>query len=500
MATFAICPHCGKTISVERTMRQACPGCGAQLGFTDLQRNRDIIDTRTEANELEAAKSYFTNGDFQGAHDHFKKALTVNKNSYSAQYFVCLCNIYLHEDDDKFDVMGTVLDMIELSLGALSRSLATATDKLVFIKAMLAECKVIISRRLAREDLFARDITAFRKASIADLTTLSDLFKIDREQIMLFSFDVSMALLDIADCAIRGCYKAVQTVVLDSTLLTPTDSEYKQLLGLCNDYCFFAQSLNPAFDSTQYSPDLSQNYMLNEKVLARFDNYDEKYKSAKKNTIADLEEYDSILEECRLAVNLTYMNCYRAMCSRQTRQHSKLFFDGIKMLYKLLLPRVVTSDKKRAEVHTCKFVDLADYCDILTRFLVDAFDINNKIGDSLREFYEKLYDTVDAYVLPSLNQVSKGLNKVKDAHGEEFFLYQRLLFDWATCCAPALKKYVDFSDGADKTRAKLVKICEDAAENFLILCDYRINELEQSNFYRPILQIYAAITEELEEQ
>lgn len=496
MATFAICPHCGKTISVERTMRQACPGCGAMLGFTDLQRNRDIIDTRTEANELEAAKSYFTNGDFKGAHDHFKKALTVNKNSYSAQYFVCLCNIYLHENDANFDVMGTVLDMIELSLGALSRSLAQAADKLVFIKAMLAECKVIITRRLSREDLFASDINAFRKASIADLTTLLDLFKIDSEQIMLFSFDVSMALLEIADCAIRGCYKAVQTVAVGTTLLTPTDSEYKQLLGLCNDYCFFAQSLNPSFDASQYSPDFSQNYMLNEKVLARFDNYEERYKSGKKNTIANIEEYDSILEECRLAVNFTYMNCYRAMCSRQTRQHSKLFFDGIKMLYKLLLPRVVVSDKKRVEVYTCKYVDVADYCDILTRFLVDAFDINHNIGDSLHEYYEKLYDLVDAYVLPGLNQISKGLNKIKETHGEEFFLSQRLLFDWATCCVPALRKYVDFSDGADKIRDKLVKICRDVAEDFLILCDYRITELEQSNFYRPILQIYAAVSEE----
>ena len=210
MTTFAICPHCGKTIAIERTMNQACPDCGAQINFAEMTRNRMIIDTRIEANELEAAKTYFTKAEYQLAHDHFKKALNANKNSYSAQYFVCLCNIYLHENDKSFDVMGTVLDMIELSLEALSRSMVSAADKLLFIKAMLAECKVIITRRLTREDLFKKNINAFRKAAIADLKTLLDLFKIDRELIMLFSFDVSMALLDIADCAIRGCYKAVQ--------------------------------------------------------------------------------------------------------------------------------------------------------------------------------------------------------------------------------------------------------------------------------------------------
>ena len=499
MKSYAICPYCGKTIAIERTMNQPCPDCGGSLNFSEMQKGHMIIDTRTESNELESAKSYFTKAEYQAAHDHFKKALTANKNSYSAQYFVCLCNIYLHEKDKNFDVMGTVLDMVELSLAALSRSIVSAADKLAFIKAMLAECKVIITRRLMREDLFAKDIKAFRKAAIADLKTLLDLFKIDRELIMLFSFDVSMALLDIADCAIRGCYKAVQSVVVGTELFTPTDGEYKQLLGLVNDYCFFAQSLNPSFDASRYSPDFSQNYMLNEKVLARFENYDVRYKTAKKYTIANLEEYDSILEECKLAVNFTYMNCYRAMCSRQTKQHARLFFDGIKLLYRLLLPRVVIADKKRTELHACKFVDMADYCDILTRFLVDAFDLNHNIGASLHEFYEKLYGIVDSYIVPGLSQVSKTLNKVKDAHGEDFFLYQRLLFDWAACCAPALKKYVDFSDGSDKTRAKIVKICKEVAEDFLMLCDYRINELEQSNFYRPILQIYAAVTEEAEE-
>lgn len=501
MPVYAICPCCFKTISVERVAKLTCPECGEQFVFTDLQKQRLLVDPLLEKRELSIAKECFVNADFSGAYEHFNKALDANRNSYSAQYFVLLCEIYLKENDKNFDVMSNVMNMLQTSLNVMARATAPVTDKLSFISAMLAETKIIITRRLTlRTKLFETDIDEYRKVSIADLSKLLNLFKIDRELMMSFAPEVVSALIEIADCAIKICYKAVQTVDVGDELRSPSDDDYKQLLSLCNDYCFFAHSLNPDFDGNNYSPDFTPNYKLNEKVLTRFEKFDEANRPyAKKHLIGYITEYENILVECEKALRFTYLNCYRSMCSRQNKQHAQLFYDGLKLVYRLLLPRVVMNDKKKVEIRVGKFVDIVEHCDILTRFLVDSYELNNGIADELHDFYEKLYEIVDMYFVPDVEKIVKALNKLKGARQEEVNIYLNVLFDAACCCAPALKKYVDFSIGKDKTRIKLAKVCKQAAEDFLILSNFKIEELEQSNFYRPILQISTAILEETDE-
>lgn len=497
MSVTAICPFCSKTISVERVPKVACSECGGQFGFAELQRKRLIVDRNVEAAELASAKDYFTNGEFLSASEHFKRALAANKNSYSAKYFVMLCDIYLHEvdtnsaDPNSFDIMSAVVEMIGEALLTLSRANVTVADKLAFITAMLAETKIIITRRLSgRDELFENDINKYRAASISDLTKLLDLFKMDREQIMSFAPEVSKALAEIVDCAIRVCYKAVQTVAVGEDLFAPSDTDYKKLSALCNELCFFGHTFDREFNGNVYSPDFTQNYMLNEKVLSRFAKFDENNRAyAKKNMIGDIGEYDGILAECVKALKFTYLNCYRSLCSRQVEQHAQLFYNGFELLYRLLMPRVVLADKKRVEVRSAKFADIVDWCDILTRFLVDSYQLDDAVGKALHEYYEKLYDIVDTYFVPEMNKLANSKNANNN-------VYQKLLFDCACCCAPALRKYVDFSAETDKARVKLVKICKTATEDFLLHSGLSIDEIEQSNFYRPILQISNAVMDE----
>lgn len=501
MPILTICPYCSKTINVDRVAKITCPECGEQFGFTELHRKKLLIDPRVEARELAAAKDYFTNAEFMVAAEHFKKALDANQNSYSARYFVLLCDLYLHEEDNAFDVTAAVVNMLRSSLEVMARSNAPVSDKLKFITAMLAEIKIIITRRLTtREELFKADIGEFRKISIADLSRLLDLFKIDRELIMSFAPEVTAVLTEIAECAIKTCYRAVQTVVVGEELYSPSDEDYKQLLSLCNDYCFFAHSLNPDFDGSLFSPDFSQNNMLNEKVLSRFNKFDENNKLlAKKSLIGDMAEYESIIAECKTALRFTYLNCYRSMCTRQSKQHAHLFFDGLKLVYRLLLPRVAMNAAKKVEIRNAKFADIVDWCDTLTRFLVDSYELDGKTADTLHGYYEKLYEIVSQYYIPDVEKICNALGKLKNASKDELGVYIKVLFDCACCCAPALKKYVDYSVGKDKTREKLVKACKLATENFLLISHMTIDELEQSNFYRPILQISSAILEEDEE-
>ncbi|MDE7163988.1 MAG: hypothetical protein K2O04_01000 [Clostridiales bacterium] len=494
MAIFAICPVCSKTIKIERQPKLSCPECDSQFGYAELQRKRLLIDERTERAELAAAKSFFRSGDFMNAQEHFKLALEANGNSYAAKYFVMLCDIYLHEagDSEKYDVMSAVVDMIRRSLDVLARSNVAVADKLAFITAMLAETKIIITRRLSeRDEQFNSDIDSYRKQTVSDLTKLLELFKIEREQIMSFAPEVSAVLNEILDCAIKVCYKAVQTVMIGDEIKTPNDSDYKNLLSLCNDLCFFGHSINPYFDSSPYSPDFSQNYEYNKSVLGRIKAFDENNKvNAKKNAIGDIDAYEKLLEECEKALKFTYLSCYRSMCSRQVARHAQLFFDGFDLVYRLLMPRVALLDGKRIEIRTSIFADISERCDMLTRFLVDAYELNPEaISTGLHEYYEKLYDIVSTYYVPEMDKLAKS----KDRNN---LYYQQLLSDCVCSCAPALKKYVDFSDETDKVRVKIVKICRSATEDFLLRAGITIDEIEQSNFYRPILQISNALVEE----
>lgn len=501
MPLYAVCPVCSKTIEIERLPKLVCSDCGSRFGYSELQNKHLIVDERTEKKEINAAKDYFLNGEFTSALEHFNRALLANANSYAAKYFSLLCEIYLHDSEDAkaadsvsdkpYDVIVAIVDMIRQSLDMLSRSKAAVSDKLAFITAMLSETKVLIIERLgARDEMYKNNIDEYRKQSISDLSKLLELFKIDPEKIMSFAPGVVSALSALVDCAIKICYKAVQTVMSGDDILTPNDDDYKMLSTLCNELCFFGHSLNPYFDSSPYSPNFFQNYNYNKKVLVKVKEFDDKNKSnTKKNVIADIKGYEALLAECEKALKFTYLSCYRSMCSRQVAQHAQLFYDGFELVYRLLLPRVALVDKKQVDVHVVKYADMAERCDMLTRFLVDSYELDESIGAGLHGYYEKLYDIVSTYYLPEIDKLSKN----KDRNN---LLYQKLLYECACSCAPALKKYVDFSAETDRVRVKLVKICRDSTEEFLLHAGMSIDDIEQSNFYRPLLQISNALVEE----
>lgn len=501
MPLYAVCPVCSKTIEIERLPKLVCSDCGGRFGYSELQNKHLIVDERTEKKEINTAKDYFLNGEFTSALEHFNRALLANANSYAAKYFSLLCDIYLHDtgdtkasdsvSDKPYDVIAAIVDMIRQSLTMLSHSNATVSDKLAFVTAMLSETKALIVERLgARDEMFKNNIDEYRKQSISDLTKLLDLFKIDPELLMSFAPGVVNALAALVDCAIKICYKAVQTVKVGDDLVTPDDNDYKKLSSLCNELCFFGHSFNPYFDTAPYSPNFTQNYNYNKAVLTKLKEFDDKNKvNAKKNVIADIKGYEALLAECENALKFTYLSCYRSMCSRQVAQHAQLFYDGFELVYRLLLPRVAVVDKKQAEVRAIKYADMAERCDMLTRFLVDAYEIDEAIGVGLHGYYEKLYDIVSTYYLPEIDKLSKS----KDGSNTN---YQRLLYECACSCAPALKKYVDFSTETDKVRIKLVKICRDATEEFLLHSGMSIDDIEQSNFFRPLLQISNALVDE----
>lgn len=499
MAQYVICPSCMKSVVADGD-KPICGDCGQPIDFNEVKKRGLAIDSATEASEFAAGKDYFINTEFLSAREHFKKALDANKNSYLSQYFVLLCDIYLNESSPDYDAMDGVVNAIQTPLTPMTRANVKVNDRLNFIYAMLTETKIIIINRLRSHDkLFDLDIAKYRKNVLNDLQTLLRLFKIDGELLMTYAPQIGAILAEVADTAVAVCHKAVQTVAVGEELFSPTEFEYNRLLSLNNDFCFFVASFVPDYDVKKYTPDFTQNNLLNEKVASRFEKFDIKNKpNAKRYTICDPSEYEDILAECEKALSFTDKSCFGSLCDPNFGKRQELLKDGLRFLYRLLTPRVSVSDKKRVEFKLGKFYDISDRCAQLTKFLRDADAVDAFARDSLRDYYAKLCDIMDMYYVAEYERYTKSIDKLKDSKGDDYKYYERFLFETACSTASALGAYVGFAAHKDKTRAKLVKFCKQAAEEFLMLRDYHIDEIDQSNVYRPILDIYNAVMREVE--
>lgn len=501
MKMLAICPFCKKTVSIEKTDKTPCPECGTAIPSAELRKQGLIVDSALEAKEFAIAKDWFVNTEFLSAEQHFLKALDANKNSYLSMYFSKICDIYLNESSPNYDIMNAVLDAVNSSLTLLSRASVKISDRLAFVIAMLNETKIVIMNRLRSHDaLYETDIESYRKEKISDLAKLSALFKIDGETLMTYSPDVAAALYEIADCAVALCHKTVQTVAIGEELHSPTDQEYNELVRLNGDYCFYASSFVAGYDVNKYTPDFSQVHLLVEKVDSRFEKYEAKDKhNIKKHLIGEEAEYNDILAECKKAVTFVYITCFRSLCDKNYPERNDLIKHGIKLLYKLITPRVVLDDRKKPDIHLDKFVFVAENLATLSDFLDDASKVDDFAAESLKEFYASLLDIIYTYFVPEFEKYTKHVNKLKSTRDDDYKYYGKLLFNVVCCCASALKVYVPLELGKDKDRIRLVKICKAASEDFLMLWDYKIAELEQSNIYRPILDVYNAVLKETED-
>lgn len=495
MSISAICSHCKKTISVDKRPNLSCPECGGFVNLLIMQRHGLIIDKETEKAELAVATDYFKNAEFLSASEHFKKALKANKNSYIAQYFISVCEIYLNETGN-IDVIECAVRAVTSSLTLMARAGITLDDRQKFVTAMLGEIKIIIINRLKSfDEIYEYDIAEYREKLIPELKKALELFKSDCEAMMTYLPNVSRNILEIADIAIALCRKAVQTVAVGEELASPTESEYSALVSLCNEFNAYAVSLFHDYDMYKQPVDFTQCDLLNDNVGSRLQKFDAANKAnAKKYIIGDIDEYNSIMADCAKAVEFIYRKCFKSMCDVGNADRLRQISMGLSFLTRFMTPRIVTGDKKRVTIDLGKSTETEKSCEILTEFLQAECDHGNAENAHaiLREYYAKLYDILDVYFTPEYERYSKRVNKIKSDYGsDEYSYYERFLFASALCAAPSLSEYVKF-DLKDKYRTKLVKLCRTAAEAFLLLRDYDVAALERSD-YGSILDVYNAV-------
>ncbi len=500
MQVLAICPFCLKTISIEQNTNCICPNCGQTLVYEDIKARDMLVDSGEESREFLIAKDYFANTEFLSAAMHFKRALDANKNSYLSKYFLQICDIYLNESSPDFDLMKHAVDTIKTSTALLVRSGVSIKDKLDFISAALDEVKIIILNCLrSNEKFYESDIKTYRRRVISDLKSLVGLFQLDSEALMTYSPNVAASLLEIADFAIATCHKAVQSVAIGDSIFSPLDDEYKQLSSLNGDYCFFATTFSHDYDTEKYQPDYTQNFLLNDKVRSRFENFEEKNRiNEKRHIIADIDIYNDILGECDKAVNFAYMNCFKTFGDKKYPKRVELIKDATRLLCRSLFPRYIINAKKNIELDYGKFVIVSEQLSMLNKFLTEL-DGTPFAQSALRSFYLGVYTVLSSHFYSLFDYFTKLVNKLKLTLDDDYNYYSRFLFNTACCTACALSEYVPYNSGKDKVRAKLVKICKQVCEEFLLMRDYKIDEIDGSNIYRPILDIYNAVLKENEE-
>ncbi|MDE7395822.1 MAG: hypothetical protein K2M95_06865 [Clostridiales bacterium] len=505
---YAICPFCKKSIFVEENLSggYACPICGQALGLSYLQTHNLIINTEAANEEYRLAHQYFENTDFFAAGEHYKKVLTYNPNHYLANYYAHLCDIYEHEDKTDFNVPKAIIEALKSSIDKLSLSQVKLNDKIEFLNSVLNQTHIILSSH------FDRIYEAYEKTEMWDIlrdkclniaSTVKELTDIDKEQLMVFDGSIAKALISIADLAICACQKIVQPHLMSASQLDlPTDYEYEKAKGLYSNFLYYATALDPKYNFSSYKPDYTGNLLYNESVISKLNRYNYENKAAQKKLLSTPSaELDSFRSDAAIAIKYSYHTCFKGLYTPKNDQaRIALINESISFCFETLMPRVYIGEEKRVDIDIKNYARATDVAFYLNRFLNDFAEYNRRLAaEYVNRFYKQLHELTKLYFSIVYSSYNKYVNKIKESRGKEYRYYKNFLYQIICCCALALKDIVSFDQHTLNERIKILKLGKQATEEFLLLNDYHIEELEQSAKYSDVLDVFNAFDDSLTE-
>ena len=506
MNFYAICPFCKKSIFVEENLSggYACPICGQALGIAYLEENHLIIDAAAADEEYRLANQYFENTDFRAAGEHYKKVLGYNPNHYLADYYAHLCDIYENEDKPDFNLPKGIVEALQAAVDKLSLSQVTLSAKTEFLHSVLHQTHIILSSH------FNRIYEAYEKTEMWDIlrdkclriaNAVKELTIIDKEQLVAFDGSIAKALISIADLAICACQKVVQPHLLkESKLDLPTDFEYEKAKSAYETLLFYATSLDAGYTFSSYKPDYTGNLLYNESVISKLNRYNNENRSNQKKLLSTPStELDGFRADAEIAVKYSYHTCFKGLYAPKNDQaRIAIVNDSISFCFEMLMPRVFIGEEKHVVIEVNSYADAKDVAFYLRGFLTEFADYNRRLtAEYLNRFYRQLHEITRTYFAVVYNSYNKYVNKIKEARGEEYHYYNDFLHQIVCSCAPALKEIVSFDDHAVADRIKILKLGKQAAEEFLLLNDYRIEELEHSAKYSDVLDVFSAFDESI---
>ncbi|MDR2202606.1 MAG: TFIIB-type zinc ribbon-containing protein [Clostridiales bacterium] len=506
---YAICPYCNKnqTIRDDTVVEFSCEHCGRILDVRQLRGMNLIIDAETSNAYYADAKQYFDNTDFRTAGEYFQKSLKANPNNYLAAYYSGLCGVYADGDGggNPFDVPQTLIRTLKAAVEKMENAQTPLTGKIAFLAMALGELHIMLAGhydKLCERYGGHKTKKLFISGAIAFLSAVNELLALGRERLLVFDAAVSAPLVSIIDSAVGACFAAIRPSLEGiSDISAPTDSEYNAVKSFYGNFVSYALSINPKYAAPGGADRYADNSRYNREILLLIDRYyADNYEMAKKYLSAPGDFLTGMREQCLTAVRLTYYTAVRTLGAvKNNGERITALNEGIVILLEYIKPRVYISRDRRVKLITQKFDGLqtaAAYLDVFFESLPDG--AKKPSGDVLVQFYGECHAMLRLYYQIVSKNYSRFLNKIKAAKNAEYDYYAGFLSDTACACASALSAVVRFCDHKIKPRILLLKLCREICEEFLLLADYKIEEIESSEKYSDILKIYRELDGDLE--
>lgn len=502
----AICPFCRRTIVIEENLSggYACPSCGQALGLQYLKDNKLIIDVYAERDEYLAAMDYFYNTDFREALRHFEKVLAININNYRAEYYMRLCRIYEAESDRNFDTAKSIMDAVKYCVEKMKLSVGSVIEKTDFLRSMLNEVYIILLNKFNRESEYFQDKTQWqnvRNFFIDFASNVNVIVLYDKEELMAFDKDIAKHLVNICDLGISACQKVVEPHILDNKYVdVPTEFEYSKVKSLHHNFDFFATSIDAKYSFENYRPSYDANLLYNESVITLLNKYNEdNRKNYKKYLSNSGRQLDTVVFDCQLAVKYSYYTCFKGLVKPLNEKHIAVVNESIAFGFEALKPRISISENKHVSIGVKNFAKASEVAFYLNAFIADFSQYNKRLAaEYVNRFYEELYQMIKLYYSIVYSSHNKFINKLKDLQNSEFRYYKNFLYEVTCCCSLALKQIIDYDQHKLATRLKILKLGKEVTEEFLLLSDYRLKEIENSDRYRDILDVYNYFDDSIE--
>lgn len=500
---YAICPICGKSIFIgESSDNQAvCSVCGQALDLSALRDKGDVIDVEAVAEEYKRAWDCFTNSDFKEAEIRFRKVLTYNRNHYLADYYAAVCEIYENEDKPEYNVPARLCGAIVGSADKLELCRVGIQARIDFLRAVFGQTHIILSAHLSRiyENFEKTEMWDIVRDKCLDIAAgVYGIANIDKERLAVFDPEISRLLVRIADLAVCACRKTVQPhIYAQAKLDLPTDYQYEKAESYYRLLTYFISSLDSAYESA-YKPDYTANLLFNESVTQKLDAYEKQNRERRKKHMSAVGgAWETFCKDAELAVKYSYHTCFKALIgSTKDTEQAALSDAAVLFGFALLLPRFYTDSEKKVLANVLPQEKTKDLAFCLNRFLSEIAKENAKRAESYaNDFFRRIYDATRYHFTSVMNAYEKSLDKLKESQNSEYRYLKNFLHGIIHCCALGGSEIV--SAGAASERIRLLKLGKQATEEFLLLNDYKVEELEQSVKYSDVLDLYNAFDEDI---
>ncbi|MCL2062156.1 MAG: hypothetical protein FWH03_06010 [Firmicutes bacterium] len=497
---YAVCPHCGKNIMLasEHFDSVKCPLCEGQLTVELLRIKNSFIDS-VEANySFETGKQYFDNTNYREAMIHFQKSLEYNANHYLSFYYAGLCEVYDNENNEEYDTPLQIMRLLKYSLFKLENAQVDMQYKIPFVRAAISEISVMMLAQYNKlcENFYEDHLTPHIRAKLTLIGKYVGLFvTIDKQLMLVFDKEIADGVISLIEVGIDACIKASSGFSMELMLQIPTQQDYEAASKIAQGLLEFAQTLDPKYSLERHRPDFSDNVAYNKDTLTHIKNYyeslDKKHRSQYLTVPSELLQ--QLIAHCHSAATFTFNTLFKNIYIKKNDPlRQELLLQGLTFCLEMLMPRVHIDGYKRVMFSSKnRNIKREEILEIFIEFAAELVATGRKALDSaLNQFYLRVNMMTGLYFDIVSKNYEKSINRIKaDRKSKEFIYYNDFVVNVIFACALALMETIELRS-AKKPRIGILKTGKLAVEEFLLLHDYKVFELEKIPPYAEILRIY----------